>query len=66
MSATIAYWLVEAGIKDGKVQGQNQKRPKIKEEDVMKLSETMKHSPLATELYVRKIQPLLVEKIDKN
>jgi len=73
MSATIAAWLVEAGIKDGKVQGQT-KTPgainllrhayisqKIKEEDVMKLSETMKHSPLATELYVRKIQPLLVE-----
>ena len=65
MSATIAAWLVEAGIKDGKVQGQT-KTPgainllrhayisqKIKEEDVMKLSETMKHSPLATELYVR-------------
>jgi hypothetical protein len=38
---------------------------KIKEEDVMKLSETMKHSPLATELYVRKIQPLLVENMIK-
>ncbi|CAL6336457.1 unnamed protein product [Bathycoccus prasinos] len=63
ISATIAAWLVEAGIKDGKVQGQT-KTPgainllrhayisqKIKEEDVMKLSETMKHSPLATELY---------------
>ncbi|CAL6428871.1 unnamed protein product [Bathycoccus prasinos] len=77
MSATIAAWLVEAGIKDGKVQGQT-KTPgainllrhayisqKIKEEDVMKLSETMKHSPLATELYVRKIQPLLVENMIK-
>ena len=63
--------------KDGKVQGQT-KTPgainllrhayisqKIKEEDVMKLSETMKHSPLATELYVRKIQPLLVENMIK-
>ena len=38
---------------------------KIKEEDVIKLSETMKHSPLATELYVRKIQPLLVENMIK-
>ena len=77
MSATIATWLVEAGIKDGKVQGQT-KTPgainllrhayisqKIKEEDVMELSETMKHSPLATELYVRKIQPLLVENMIK-
>ncbi|CAL6313055.1 unnamed protein product [Bathycoccus prasinos] len=77
MSATVAAWLVEAGIKDGKVQGQT-KTPgainllrhayisqKIKEEDVMKLSETMKHSPLATELYVRKIQPLLVENMIK-
>ncbi|CAL6313150.1 unnamed protein product [Bathycoccus prasinos] len=77
MSATIAAWLVEAGIKDGKVQGQT-KTPgainllrhayisqKIKEEDVMKLSETMKHSPLATELYVRKIQPILVENMIK-
>ncbi|CAL6391979.1 unnamed protein product [Bathycoccus prasinos] len=63
--------------KGGKVQGQT-KTPgainllrhayisqKIKEEDVMKLSETMKHSPLATELYVRKIQPLLVENMIK-
>ena len=76
MSATIAAWLVEAGIKDGKVQGQT-KTPgainllrhayisqKIKEEDVMKLSETMKHSPLATELYVRK-STLLVENMIK-
>ena len=31
----------------------------------MKLSETMKHSTLATELYVRKIQPLLVENMIK-
>ncbi|CAL6324914.1 unnamed protein product [Bathycoccus prasinos] len=77
MSATIAAWLVEARIKDGKVQGQT-KTPgainllrhayisqKIKEEDVMKVSITMKHSPLATELYVRKIQPLLVENMIK-
>ena len=77
MSATVAAWLVEAGVKDGKVQGQT-KTPgainllrhsyisqKIKEEDVIKLSETMKHSPLATELYVRKIQPLLVENMIK-
>ncbi|CCO20079.1 unknown protein [Bathycoccus prasinos] len=77
MSATVAAWLVEAGIKDGKVQGQT-KTPgainllrhayvsqKIKEEDVLTLSETMKHSPLATELYVRKIQPVLVENMIK-
>jgi hypothetical protein len=38
---------------------------KFKEEDVIKLSETMKHSPLATELYVRKIQPLSVENMIK-
>ena len=78
MSATIAAWLVEAGIKDGKVQGQTNTpgainllrhayiSQKIKEEDVMKLSETMKHSPLVTELYVRKIQPLLVENMIKT
>jgi hypothetical protein len=70
MPATIAAWLVKAGIKDGKTQGQT-KTPgginllrhacisqKIKEEDLIKLSKTMKHSPLATELYMRKIQPL--------
>ena len=77
MSATVAAWLIEAGVKDGKVMGQT-KTPgainllrhayiseKIKEEDVIKLSETMKHSPLATELYVRKIQPILVENMIK-
>ena len=32
---------------------------------LVKLSETMKHSPLATELNVRKLQPLLVENMIK-
>ena len=77
MSGTVATWLIEADVKHGKVMGQT-KTPgainllrhvyiseKIKEEDVTKLSETMKHSPLATELYVRKIQPILVENMIK-
>ena len=32
---------------------------------MIKLSETMKHSPLATELYMHKIQPILVENMIK-
>ncbi|CAL6332072.1 unnamed protein product [Bathycoccus prasinos] len=76
-SKTANTYSARSARTDGKVQGQTKTlgainllrhayiSQKIKEEDVMKLSETMQHSPLATELYVRKIQPLLVENMIK-